>query len=116
LLHEGDLFALLSGLRTMGHSTVQECDLKRPPSASNAPLAPTVRAVCTRNWVTLADGDGAMAVAPGGSTGGAAGNAADASAVAGIAGGAARAQRPLAGAIPHRGTLAAAGGISGAPP
>ncbi|MRV72742.1 hypothetical protein GJ700_13590 [Duganella sp. FT92W] len=55
LLHEGDLFALLSGLRTHGHSTVQECTLKRPASAPNTPLAPTVTASCTLNWVTLAD-------------------------------------------------------------
>lgn len=53
LLHEGDLFALLSGLRAQGHSTVQECTLKRPTSAPNTPLAPTVTAACTLNWVTL---------------------------------------------------------------
>ncbi|GAB2838692.1 hypothetical protein GCM10027277_01980 [Pseudoduganella ginsengisoli] len=56
LLHEGDLFTLLAGLRAQGHSTVQECTLKRPASAPNAPLAPTVTATCTLNWVTLADG------------------------------------------------------------
>lgn len=56
LLHEGDLFSLLAGLRAQGHSTVQDCTLKRPASAPNAPLAPTVTAVCTLNWVTLADG------------------------------------------------------------
>jgi len=54
LLHEGDLFALLSGLRAQGHSTVQECTLKRPTAAPNTPLAPTVTAACTLNWVTLA--------------------------------------------------------------
>lgn len=53
LLHEGDLFALLSGLRAQGHSTVQECTLKRPASAPNTPLAPTVTATCTLNWITL---------------------------------------------------------------
>jgi hypothetical protein len=56
LLHEGDLFTLLSGLRAQGHSTVQECTLKRPASSPNTPLAPTVTATCTLNWVTLADG------------------------------------------------------------
>lgn len=56
LLHEGDLLALLSALRTQGHSTVQDCTLKRPASAPNTPLAPTVTAACTLNWVTLADG------------------------------------------------------------
>lgn len=55
LLHEGDLFLLLSGLRAQGHSTVQECTLKRPASAPNTALAPTVTAACTLNWVTLAD-------------------------------------------------------------
>lgn len=56
LLHEGDLVTLLSALRAQGHSTVQECTLKRPASAPNTPLAPTVTAACTLNWVTLADG------------------------------------------------------------
>lgn len=54
LLHEGDLFMLLAGLRARGHMTVQECTLKRPASAPNTPLAPTVTASCTLNWVTLA--------------------------------------------------------------
>ncbi len=56
LLHEGDLVALLSGLRALGHSTVQDCTLKRPTSAPATPLAPTVTASCTLNWVTLAGG------------------------------------------------------------
>jgi hypothetical protein len=64
LLHEGDLFALLSGLRALGHSTVQECTLKRPTSAPNTPLAPTVTAACTLNWVTLAAHATAGAVHP----------------------------------------------------
>ena len=58
LLHEGDLVALLTGLRAEGHSTVQECTLKRPASPPATPLAPTVTASCTLNWVTLADNAG----------------------------------------------------------
>ncbi|SFV05148.1 hypothetical protein [Pseudoduganella namucuonensis] len=59
LLHEGDLFSLLSDLRARTHFTVQECAIKRaagagnPVAAPDAPLAPALSADCTLNWLTL---------------------------------------------------------------
>lgn len=59
LLHEGDLFSLLSDLRARSHYTVQDCSIKRaasggnPAAAPDAPLAPALSADCTLNWLTL---------------------------------------------------------------
>lgn len=113
LLHEGDLFALLSGLRAQGHSTVQECTLKRPAAVPNAPLAPTVTAACTLNWVTLATGPasdaapsvaGAGGMAPPAQTGAMAGPIADAAAGA-VAGRGAQPGPPEAPPYPAQGVL-----------
>jgi len=53
LLHELDLFHFLSDLRQAGTFTVQDCAIRRAANAGTAPLAPTLNADCTLNWVTL---------------------------------------------------------------
>jgi hypothetical protein len=54
LLHEGDLFVFLADLRQRSYYTVQECSIRRVASGPPAPLAPTLSADCTLNWLTLA--------------------------------------------------------------
>jgi hypothetical protein len=54
LLHEGDLFVFLADLRQRSFYTVQECSIRRAASGPPAPLAPTLSADCTLNWLTLA--------------------------------------------------------------
>lgn len=53
LLHEGDLFVLLDDLRQRSFYSAQECSIKRAASGLPAPLAPTLSADCTLNWLTL---------------------------------------------------------------
>jgi hypothetical protein len=53
LLHELDLFHFLTDLRQVGTFTVQDCVIRRASNAGTAPLAPTLNAECTLNWVTL---------------------------------------------------------------
>lgn len=59
MLHELDLFYLLSDLRQRGVFTVQDCTVQRPASAgnaSNAAVAANLTADCTLNWLTLTPG------------------------------------------------------------
>jgi hypothetical protein len=53
LLHELDLFHFLTDLRQAGTFTVQDCAIRRTTSAGTTPLAPSLNADCTLNWVTL---------------------------------------------------------------
>jgi len=53
LLHEGDLFVLLDDLRQRSFYSAQECSIKRAASGLPTPLAPTLSADCTLNWLTL---------------------------------------------------------------
>lgn len=53
LLHEGDLFYFLNDLKERSFFAVQDCALKRVPGGLNTPLAPTLAADCTLNWLTL---------------------------------------------------------------
>lgn len=53
LLHEGDLFVLLDDLRQRSFYSAQECSIKRAASGLPSPLAPTLSADCTLNWLTL---------------------------------------------------------------
>jgi uncharacterized protein YhaN len=53
LLHEGDLFVLLEDLHQRSFYSPQECSIKRTASGPPAPLAPTLSADCTLNWLTL---------------------------------------------------------------
>jgi hypothetical protein len=53
LLHEGDLFVLLDDLRQRSFYSAQDCSIKRAASGLPAPLAPTLSADCTLNWLTL---------------------------------------------------------------
>jgi hypothetical protein len=54
LLHEGDLFVFLADLRQRSFYTVQDCSIRRAASGPPTPLAPTLSADCTLNWLTLA--------------------------------------------------------------
>ncbi|MES2257606.1 MAG: hypothetical protein V4724_03755 [Pseudomonadota bacterium] len=54
LLHEGDLFSFFGDLKERSFYTVQDCKIKRAASGVTAPLAPTLTADCTLNWLTLA--------------------------------------------------------------
>jgi hypothetical protein len=56
LLHEGDLFVLLDDLRQRSFYSAQECSIKRAAGGLAAPLAPTLTADCTLNWLTLTPG------------------------------------------------------------
>ncbi|MYN07912.1 hypothetical protein [Pseudoduganella aquatica] len=53
LLHEGDLFVLLDDLRQRSFYSAQECSIKRAATGLPTPLAPTLTADCTLNWLTL---------------------------------------------------------------
>jgi hypothetical protein len=53
LLHEGDLFVLLDDLRQRSFYSAQECSIKRAAAGLPTPLAPTLTADCTLNWLTL---------------------------------------------------------------
>lgn len=53
LLHEGDLFVLLDDLRQRSFYSAQECNIKRAAAGLPTPLAPTLTADCTLNWLTL---------------------------------------------------------------
>jgi hypothetical protein len=62
LLHEMDLFDFLAGLHARGFFAAQDCTLKRlatangtqPVDGASAPLANTLGADCTLNWITMA--------------------------------------------------------------
>jgi len=53
LLHELDLFQFLGDLRQVGTFTVQDCAIRRASSAGTTPLAPSLNADCTLDWLTL---------------------------------------------------------------
>lgn len=53
LLHEGDLFVLLDDLRQRSFYSAQDCSIKRAASGLPSPLAPSLSADCTLNWLTL---------------------------------------------------------------
>lgn len=53
LLHEGDLFYFLNDLKERSFFAVQDCAIKRSAGGLDAPLAPTLAADCTLNWLTL---------------------------------------------------------------
>jgi hypothetical protein len=54
LLHEGDLLVFLADLRQRSFYTAQDCSIRRAASGPATPLAPTLSADCTLNWLTLA--------------------------------------------------------------
>lgn len=53
LLHDGDLFVLLDDLRQRSFYSAQDCTVERAASGQPSPLAPTLVADCTLNWLTL---------------------------------------------------------------
>ncbi len=58
MLHEGDLLALLDGLRTQTTPyMVRDCEIKRPISASIniKTIAANMQAICEIDWLTLRD-------------------------------------------------------------
>jgi len=64
LLHELDLFHFLADLRLAGTFTVQDCTIRRSASAGTTPLAPSLSADCTLNWLTLTPAAAAKGLRP----------------------------------------------------
>jgi len=58
LLHELDLFNFLADLRQAGTFAVQGCSIRRASGAGTGPVAPTLNADCTLNWLTLTPAPG----------------------------------------------------------